>query len=71
MTFDSRKFITCDRILAVSLDRFENVLHFNFHGAGESELTNDWECLLFWRTHTTTKAVWLAVVTCIDVCVGG
>ena len=68
VTFDPRKLVACDRALAVSLDGFENVLHFNFHGAGENEPAIDWEWLLVRGTHTTTKAVWLTVVTCVDVC---
>ena len=63
MTFDPRKFVACDGISAVFLDGFEKILHFDFHGAREHHLANDWEWLLIWGAHMTTKAVWLAVMT--------
>jgi hypothetical protein len=52
--------------LVVSLNGLENILRFDLHGSGKCHLTNDWEWLLVRRTHATTEAVGLAVVTCTE-----
>lgn len=59
MSFERWKFATYERILAVFLDGFEDFLDFNFHGAYDYDLANDWEWLL-----ATAKATRLAVMTC-------
>ena len=69
MAFDPRKFITCDGTLAVFLNRFDNILHLDFHTARESELTNNWEWLRVRGTHMAAKAVGLAVASCVCVCI--
>ena len=69
MAFDPRKLITCDGTLAVFLNRFDNILHLDFHTARESELANNWEWLRVRGTHTAAKAVRLAVASCVRVCI--